>query len=262
MGAVEGATFITDTYIDSLSFQQLVSCDTVNGQDGCNGGSTVYAMDYAVSNSFGGLTLYSEYPFVDSDGTTTTACEMAGKNITVEVFNPVTVASYSDSSTPLSERIQEFKQAVAQQPVSITMNANCDTLQSYSGGVLTSDGDCSCQDVSCIDHAVLLVGYDDDYNPPYWYIKNSWVCSTAFVSVLHGECRISRRLFHPHFLPQLPVLFLPTSSFCSFHFRARTGAPRGTFTCLRREAGTGACSGSSVRASWPSRPRTRRRRSP
>jgi hypothetical protein len=186
MGAVEGATFITDTYIDSLSFQQLVSCDTSDGQDGCGGGSTVYAMEYAVSNSFGGLTLYSEYPFEDSGGTTTATCGMAGKNVTVQVYSPVSVASYSDTSTSLGDRIQEFKSAVAQQPVSITMNANCNTIQSYAGGVLTDDGGCACQSVDCIDHAVLLVGYNDTYDPPYWYIKNSWVSPDGFLLRPHG----------------------------------------------------------------------------
>jgi C1A family cysteine protease len=183
---VEGATFITDTYIDSLSFQQLISCDTANY--GCDGGSIAYAMQYCVSNPFKGLTLYTEYPFQDSDGTTTTTCETTGKNLSVEVFNPAAVASYSPNTYTLDERIQMFKSAVATQPVSITMNANCDTFNNYAGGVLTTDGDCSCQDTSCIDHAVLLVGYNDTYDPPYWYIKNSWVRAEVDLGPTAGLC--------------------------------------------------------------------------
>jgi xylem cysteine proteinase len=174
MGAVEGATYVTNTYLDSLSFQQLVSCDT-NVNDGCQGGNIAYALQYAVSNAFGGLTLYDDYPFVDSDGTTTTTCETSGKSLDVEVYEPVVVVSYTDTTTSTSDRIQAVKEAVAIQPVSITMNANCDTFNSYAGGVLTDDGDCACSDTACIDHAVLMVGYNDTYSPPYWIIKNSWV---------------------------------------------------------------------------------------
>ncbi len=53
------------------------------------------------------------------------------------------------------------KVAVAMQPVVIGVNA--DNWSPYSGGIYT---DCSMN----IDHAVLLVGYTDQY----WIIKNSW----------------------------------------------------------------------------------------
>jgi Papain family cysteine protease len=240
MGAVEGATYITNTYLDSLSFQQLISCDTGGGvNEGCQGGNIAYALQYAVSNAFGGLTLYNDYPFVDSDGTTTTTCETAGKPLDVEVFEPVVVVSYTDTSSS-SDRIQSIKQAVATQPVSITMNANCNTISAYAGGVLTDDGDCACADVSCIDHAILIVGYNDTYNPPYWIIKNSWVrrSGTAHTPI---HC-----LHRSH---------TQTCVSCR-SYRGPTGASRGTFWWRRRAEATGACSGSWARRSSRSRPRT------
>ena len=34
--------------------------------------------------------------------------------------------------------------------------------------------DCACGSVDCVDHAVLMVGYDDTASVPYFKIKNSW----------------------------------------------------------------------------------------
>lgn len=137
-------------------------------------GNIVYAMDYSVLNPFNGLANLNEYPFEDSDGTTTQQCETAGKNVTVQVFNPNVVVTYSDT-TSAEQRVQLLKSATAQQPVSVALNANCQTFQSYSGGVITDDGNCACDNVNCIDHAVLLVGYNDTNNPPFFKLKNSWV---------------------------------------------------------------------------------------
>ena len=45
---------------------------------------------------------------------------------------------------------------------------------SYDGGVLTHDVGCECCKTKCIDHAVVLVGYNTTHDPPYWKIRNSW----------------------------------------------------------------------------------------
>lgn len=172
MGAVEGAAFVTNGYIQSMSFQQLISCDKQNF--GCEGGNICYAMDYSVENRFGGLATLNDYPYTDSEGSSTESCETSGKNVSLEVYSPQVVVTYSDTYEQ-SERIQYLKSATARQPVSVALSSNCNTFSSYRGGVLTEDNDCACQTVSCIDHAVLLVGYNDNNDPPYWKLKNSWV---------------------------------------------------------------------------------------
>jgi len=81
--------------------------------------------------------------------------------------------TYGDDLT-FEDRLSAMKSAVARQPVSMAIRSNCDLFSSYSSGIMTTDDDCACDNVTCIDHSVLLVGYDDTTDPPSWKLKNSW----------------------------------------------------------------------------------------
>ncbi len=52
--------------------------------------------------------------------------------------------------------------------------SDCNLFTSYKDGVLTHDNGCECCEVSCIDHAVVIVGYNTTHEIPYWKIRNSW----------------------------------------------------------------------------------------
>jgi len=62
-----------------------------------------------------------------------------------------------------------MKSALAQEPVSIAIEADQYSFQHYSSGVYDNT-DCG----TALDHAVLLVGYGTDNGTPYYMMKNSW----------------------------------------------------------------------------------------
>ena len=161
-GALEGAYQIKYGNLQSFSEQQLVSCDTTDA--GCNGGWMDDAFTWVKNN--GGITTEAAYPY--SSGTGTNAACITG-NTLVTGSAPT---SFTDV-TPGS--VNALMSAVAQQPVSIAIQANQLAFQSYSSGVLT--GRCG----QNLDHGVLAVGYGTDDSVgtassglDYWKVKNSW----------------------------------------------------------------------------------------
>jgi len=63
-----------------------------------------------------------------------------------------------------------LQSAVAQQPVSVSIEADTYYFQSYNSGILTSASKCG----TSIDHAVLAVGYGQESGTDYFLVKNSW----------------------------------------------------------------------------------------
>jgi len=182
--AIESASLISDQKSgdskfsgDSLSFQQMISCDEDN--NGCNGGNILYATRYAwINNDFnngnmGGLVSYAEYPYENFFGLSTPACNLKGKSPDVYLNAPQIVTSVDDSYS-FEERKELVMAAVAQQPVTTVLRSGCDLMSNYKGGILTHDSGCECCATSCIDHAVVIVGYNLDAEIPYWTLRNSW----------------------------------------------------------------------------------------
>jgi hypothetical protein len=71
--------------------------------------------------------------------------------------------------TDVDQTTSALEAAVAQQPVSVAIEADQAVFQHYTGGVLTNDA-CGSQ----LDHGVLAVGYGTLDGKKYWRVKNSW----------------------------------------------------------------------------------------
>jgi len=151
-GSTEGAHFIANGDLVSLSEQQLMDCSKSEGNQGCNGGFMDYAFQYIIDN---GITTETAYPYRAVDGT----CKSAGKPVAA------TIRSFKDV-TPNNNNA--LKTALNVGPVSIAIEADQTGFQFYQSGIF--DGTCG----ATLDHGVLAVGYGTQSGTPYYIVKNSW----------------------------------------------------------------------------------------
>lgn len=141
-GALEGAYFLKYGSLLSFSEQELVSCDQTDS--GCQGGWMDQAFDFVKQN--GGITTETSYPYTSGTTGQSGSCVSSGYT---NVANSAP-SGYVDV-TPNS--VSALMTAVALQPVSIAIQANQASFQSYKSGVLTAK--CG----QNLDHGVLAVGY-------------------------------------------------------------------------------------------------------
>ncbi|KAF8020393.1 hypothetical protein BT93_G0947 [Corymbia citriodora subsp. variegata] len=155
VAAIEGITMIKKGKLLSLSEQELVDCD-VNGKNlGCDGGFMDSAFEFIISK--GGLTTEANYPYQGKEQTCNTA--KTG-------YRAASITGYQD--VPANNE-KALLQAVANQPVSVAVEAGGFDFQFYSGGVFK--GSCG----TSVDHAVTVVGYGKTSGgTKYWLLKNSW----------------------------------------------------------------------------------------
>lgn len=156
IAAVEGINKIVTGGLISLSEQELVDCDT-SYNEGCNGGLMDYAFEFIINN--GGIDSEEDYPYKASDG----RCDQYRKNAKV-----VTIDGYED--VPENDE-KSLEKAVANQPVSVAIEAGGREFQLYQSGIFT--GRCG----TALDHGVTAVGYGTENGVDYWIVKNSWGAS-------------------------------------------------------------------------------------
>ncbi|KAK5835097.1 hypothetical protein PVK06_010783 [Gossypium arboreum] len=151
---MEGVTKLTTGKLISLSEQELVDCDTKGEDQGCEGGLMDDAFQFIEKNK--GLTTESIYPYKGVDGT----C-----NTNEEANHAAKINGFEDVPANSEDALQK---SVANQPVSVAIDAGGFDFQFYSGGVFT--GSCGTD----LDHGVTAVEYGEDGGTKYWLVKNSW----------------------------------------------------------------------------------------
>lgn len=183
-GSVEGAWFLAGNTLVSLSEQQLVSCSGSYGNQGCNGGLMDNAFKYIIAN--GGINSEANYPYTAKTG-------VCNKTLASNVV--AKIKSYQDV-TPDSPTALET--AIAQQPVSVAVEADQAAWQQYSSGTVSSN--CGTN----LDHGVLAVGYNLGASPPYYKVKNSWGTSWGMAGYIQiaittgkGVCGIQMQPSYP-----------------------------------------------------------------
>jgi len=153
--ALEGAHYIATGDLLQFSEQQLVDCAGGRYLNfGCNGGLQERAFNYYESNSAISRDLY---PYTATDGS---CMYNTLKHTGIDVSNYV-------NTTPRSAN--QTKAALAQQPISVSIEADKAVFQLYNSGVFDSSA-CGTN----LDHAVALVGYGTQAGQDYFILRNSW----------------------------------------------------------------------------------------
>jgi hypothetical protein len=156
VGAIEGVHSVLKGNLYNVAEQELVDCSTSYGNYGCNGGLMDYAFQYVIDKK--GLATQSDYPYVAVDQTCKTG---KARTAPISGFTDVPVNSAA-----------ALKAAINKQPVSVAIEADTFTFQSYTKGVI-NDASCGTN----LDHGVVAVGYNDAASPPYYIVRNSWGAS-------------------------------------------------------------------------------------
>lgn len=131
-----------------------MDCDTQGENQGCEGGLMDDAFKFVMRNK--GLAAEANYPYRGIDG-------ICNKNKVA--YHAAKITGYED--VPANELA--LLKAVANQPVSVAIDAGGYEFQFYSRGILT--GDCGTH----LNHGVTVVGYGTGADgTKYWLVKNSW----------------------------------------------------------------------------------------
>ncbi|XP_052183232.1 vignain-like [Diospyros lotus] len=184
--AVEGINQIKTNKLVSLSEQELVDCDTEENE-GCDGGLMDLAFEFIKEK--GGITTEENYPYTARDG----KCDVYKER------NPVVSIDGHEDVPPNNEKA--LLKAVANQPVSVAIDAGGTNFQFYSEGVFS--GNCGRE----LDHGVAIVGYGTTQDGTmYWTVKNSWgeewgekgyIRMQRGVSAREGLCGIAMEASYP-----------------------------------------------------------------
>ncbi|KAL2328077.1 hypothetical protein Fmac_021504 [Flemingia macrophylla] len=187
VAATEGIHKLTNGRLISLSEQELVDCDTKGVDQGCEGGLMDDAFKFIIQNR--GLNTESKYPYEGVDG----KC-----NANEAGNHAASITGYEDVPANSEKALQK---AVANQPVSVAIDASGSDFQFYTSGVFT--GTCGTE----LDHGVTAVGYGvSNDGTAYWLVKNSWgtewgeegyIRMQRGVSAAEGLCGIAMQASYP-----------------------------------------------------------------
>ena len=196
VGAVESELLIETGQSLDLSEQWLVSC---TGAGSCSGGWHYEALRYMrKAGSWkdpcddNGAVMETDFPYVAWNA----PCDCP-------YDHPYWIDSWAYVGTQWSTpTVEQLKEALYNYgPLSVTVYVNS-AFQGYIGGVFNA---CSNQNVN---HAVVLVGWDDNLGPDgVWIMRNSWGTGwgeDGYMKITYGCSKIGYAAVYTNFTPPPP----------------------------------------------------------
>ena len=185
VGALEGAMQLATGNLTSLAEQQFVDCPShfaLPPLMGCHGGAMSSAFEFAEKHS---ICTEASYPYQAKGG----SCKSSSCTVGITKGKVLGYKGLAPIARIIPGTEKELMSAVAQQPVSVGVEAQTQLFQHYKSGVFS--GDCGSAPLGLIDHGVLLVGYGTDpTGGDYWKIKNSWGSKwgdSGYVRIKRGD---------------------------------------------------------------------------
>ena len=163
ISCLESASFLKSNVLPNLSEQQLVDCDKYGFDFGCEGGMPDRAFNY-LKNLAGGSVSEAVYPYTAKRGDCLAPI--------TDKKNPKRIVEIDSYGTLSTKTCEGTKATVAVQPLSVAVTAT-KGWQTYISGIYPGDEECNNATIN-INHAVNIVGYNDNNAVPYWIVRNSW----------------------------------------------------------------------------------------
>ncbi|RHZ40628.1 hypothetical protein DYB26_013513 [Aphanomyces astaci] len=192
IGTVETAHCIATGDLLDLSEQQLVSCSKNGGNKGCNGGSPSDAIGWLQQ----GVCTEESYPYTSGKGGQTGTCQTSCTKKQLSIGK----AKYTSGEGSLMTVLES-------QPATVAVESGNAVWRNYKSGIVSQ-----CPGAQS-DHAVIAVGYNDDY----FKIKNSWGTQWGENGYIYlkrgmsgkGMCNVAEEIWYPELGGSSPT---PSSS--------------------------------------------------
>eukprot|EP00941_MAST-03F_sp_MAST-3F-sp1_P006315 g6315.t1 len=208
-GALEGIMKIKSGKLVSLSEQQIATCHGAVQfppllPGACSGGSPGGGFAFAEKH---GICTEKSYEYVGNKDEF--KCLSKGCSIGIPKGKVKGYKGVAPLGRLIPASTAALMSAVAQQPISVGVQADSDAFMHYKSGILS--GTCGESDAGMVDHAILLVGYGTDEKlGDYWLVKNSWGTSwgeEGYVRLARGKNEGSKwGACHVRALPSYPIL--------------------------------------------------------
>jgi cathepsin B len=146
-----------------LSPQDLVSCDTANGNQGCDGGYPIYAWQYMQTT---GVVADACYPYTSGGGVTGN-CLLSGSKCptsgqTFQLYNAASAYALGTTVAALQTEI------MTNGPIEVAFEVYQDFFSYTSGVYVHKTGSLAG------GHAVKMIGWGVLSGVDYWTVSNSW----------------------------------------------------------------------------------------